>query len=86
MLLLTTGEAGLALGLSDHRVRSWVAAGRLPAGKRGVRTMIPRDAVLEEIERSRRASACRASRRLPAPESDDDQYVRHAVEQLGLYR
>ena len=51
--LLTTGEAGLALGLSDQTVRNWVAAGRLPAVKRGVRTMIPREAVLEEIERSR---------------------------------
>jgi excisionase family DNA binding protein len=51
--LLTTGQAGLALGLSDQTVRNWVAAGRLPAVKRGVRTMIPREAVLEEIERSR---------------------------------
>jgi excisionase family DNA binding protein len=51
--LLTTGEAGLALGLSDQTVRNWVAAGRLPAVKRGVRTMIPRQAIVEEIERSR---------------------------------
>src|SRR5262245_48017166 len=40
--LLTTGQAGLALGISDQTVRNWVAAGRLPAVKRGVRTMIPR--------------------------------------------
>jgi hypothetical protein len=32
---------------------NWVAAGRLPAEKRGVRTMIPRQALLDEIERSR---------------------------------
>ena len=51
--LLTTGQAGLALGISDQTVRNWVAAGRLPAVKRGVRTMIPREAILEEIERSR---------------------------------
>jgi excisionase family DNA binding protein len=51
--LLTTGVAGLALGISDQTVRNWVAAGRLPAVKRGVRTMIPRQAVIEEIERSR---------------------------------
>jgi excisionase family DNA binding protein len=51
--LLTTGEAALALGLSDQTVRNWAAAGRLPAVKRGVRTMIPRDAVVREIERSR---------------------------------
>lgn len=51
--LLTTGQAALALGVSDQTVRNWVAAGRLPAVKRGVRTMIPRQAVLEEIERSR---------------------------------
>ncbi len=51
--LLTTGEAGLALGVSDQTVRNWATAGRLPALKRGARTMIPREAVLEEIERSR---------------------------------
>jgi excisionase family DNA binding protein len=51
--LLTTGDAGLALGISDQTVRNWVAAGRLPAVKRGIRTMIPREAVLAEIERSR---------------------------------
>jgi excisionase family DNA binding protein len=51
--LLTTGDAGLALGISDQTVRNWVAAGRLPAVKRGVRTMIPREAILAEIERSR---------------------------------
>lgn len=51
--LLTTGQAGLALGVSDQTVRNWVAAGRLPAVRRGTRTMVPRDAVLEEIERSR---------------------------------
>lgn len=51
--LLTTGATGLALGISDQTVRNWVAAGRLPAVKRGVRTMIPREAVVDEIERSR---------------------------------
>jgi excisionase family DNA binding protein len=51
--LLTTGDAGLALGISDQTVRNWVAAGRLPAVKRGVRNMIPREAVIAEIERSR---------------------------------
>src|SRR5947209_2633302 len=51
--LLTTGEVGLALGLSDQTIRNGVSAGRLPAVKRGVRTMIPRQAVLDEIERSR---------------------------------
>lgn len=51
--LLTTGEAGLVLGLSDQTVRNWVAAGRLPAVKRGVRTLIPWQAVQDEIERSR---------------------------------
>ncbi|MCC7104841.1 MAG: helix-turn-helix domain-containing protein [Chloroflexi bacterium] len=50
---MTTGEAAVALGISDQTVRNWVAAGRLPAVKRGVRTMIPRAAVSEEIERSR---------------------------------
>lgn len=51
--LLTTGETALALGLSDQTIRNWVAAGRLPAVRRGVRTMVPREAVQEEIERSR---------------------------------
>jgi excisionase family DNA binding protein len=51
--LLTTGQAALALGISDQTVRNWVAAGRLAAVKRGVRTMIPRQAVIDEIERSR---------------------------------
>ena len=51
--LLTTGQAALALGLSDQTVRNWVAAGRLPGVKRGTRTMIPREAVIAEIERSR---------------------------------
>lgn len=51
--LLTTGEAGLVLGLSGQTVRNWVAAGRLPAVKRGVRTLIPWQAVQDEIERSR---------------------------------
>jgi excisionase family DNA binding protein len=51
--LLTTGQAGLALGISDQTVRNWAATGRLRAVKRGVRTMIPRQAVIEEIERSR---------------------------------
>ena len=44
--LLTTGQAALALGISNQTIRNWVAAGRLPAVKRGIRTMIPRDAVL----------------------------------------
>jgi len=51
--LLTTRQAGRALGVSIQTIRNWVAAGRLPAEKRGVRTMIPRRALLEEIERSR---------------------------------
>lgn len=51
--LLTTGQAALALGISDQTVRNWVAGGRLSAVRRGVRTMIPRAVVLEEIERSR---------------------------------
>src|SRR5947207_15287871 len=51
--LLTTGEAAVALGISDQTVRNWVAAGRLPAVKRGVRTMIRRATVRKELERSR---------------------------------
>lgn len=51
--LLTTGQAALALGLSDQTIRNWVAAGRLPSVRRGARTMIPRQVVEEEIERSR---------------------------------
>lgn len=50
--LLTTGQVALALGLSDQTVRNWVASGRLPAVRRGVRTMIPSEAVRVEIERS----------------------------------
>ncbi len=64
--LVTTGQAGLALGLSDQTVRNWVAAGRLPAVKRGVRTMIPREAVVEEIERSR----VRSRQATPTPEEE----------------
>ncbi len=51
--LLTTGQAALVLGISDQTVRNWAAAGRIPAVTRGVRLMIPRAAILEEIERSR---------------------------------
>ncbi|MHB8574894.1 MAG: helix-turn-helix domain-containing protein [Dehalococcoidia bacterium] len=51
--LVTTGQAGLALGVSDQTIRNWVAAGQLPAVKRGVRTMIPRQAIHEEIARDR---------------------------------
>jgi excisionase family DNA binding protein len=51
--LLTTRQAGRALGVSIQTIRNWIAAGRLVAVKRGVRTMIPRQAVLDEIERSR---------------------------------
>jgi excisionase family DNA binding protein len=65
--LLTTGEAAVALGISDQTVRNWVTAGRLPAVKRGVRTMIPRAAVSEEIERSRAQPPER-----PAPTAEDD--------------
>jgi excisionase family DNA binding protein len=65
--LLTTGAAGLALGLSDQTIRNWVATGRLPAVKRGVRTMIPREAVVEEIERSRVRP-----REGPPPTGDED--------------
>jgi excisionase family DNA binding protein len=50
--LLTTGQAALALGLSDQTIRNWVAAGRLPGVRRGVRTMIPRAEVEAEIQRS----------------------------------
>src|SRR5690242_11252335 len=46
-------QAGRVLGVSIQTIRNWVAAGHLPAEKRGVRTMIPRQALLEEIERSR---------------------------------
>src|SRR5262245_59395966 len=70
--LLTTGEAGLALGLSAQTVRNWVAAGRLPAVRRGVRTMIPREAVLEEIERSR----TRPGEAAVAPEHDEASIAR----------
>lgn len=51
--LLTTRQAGRALGVSIQTIRNWVAAGRIAAVRRGVRTMIPRQAVFEEIERSR---------------------------------
>lgn len=51
--LLTTRQAGRALGVSIQTIRNWVAAGRLAAVTRGVRTMIPRQEVLDEIERSR---------------------------------
>jgi excisionase family DNA binding protein len=65
--LLTTGEAALALGISDQTVRNWVAAGRLPGVRRGVRTMIPRQAVREEIERSRVSPGKRLT---PTPEEE----------------
>lgn len=65
--LLTTGDAAIALGLSNQTVRNWVTAGRLPAVKRGVRTMIPRQAVEQEIERSRVGPRQPAS----APDLDD---------------
>jgi excisionase family DNA binding protein len=52
-VLLTTRQAGRALGVSIQTIRNWVAAGRLRAEQRGTRTMIPRETVLEEIERSR---------------------------------
>jgi len=79
--LLTTRQAGRVLGVSIQTVRNWVAAGRLPAEKRGVRTMIPRQAVLDEIERSRAwpvpavgddaRSCCGATRSLVAPRGRD---------------
>lgn len=50
--LLTTGQAARALGLSVQTVRNWVASGRLPGVMRGVRVMVPREAVLAEIRRS----------------------------------
>ncbi|TAK20482.1 MAG: DNA-binding protein [Chloroflexota bacterium] len=65
--LLTTGDAAIALGLSNQTVRNWVAAGRLSAVKRGVRTMISRQAVEQEIERSRIEPRQTAS----APDLDD---------------
>jgi excisionase family DNA binding protein len=52
-MLLTTRQAGRALGVSIQTIRNWVTAGRLRAERRGTRTMIPREAVLDEIERSR---------------------------------
>src|SRR5437870_4591495 len=55
--LLTTRQAGRALGVSIQTIRNWVATGRLPAERRGVRTMIPRQAVLDEIDRSRAPAA-----------------------------
>ncbi len=58
--LLTTGQTAQALGLSDQTVRNWVSAGRLPAVRRGVRTMIPTEAVQAQIDQSR------------APESGSD--------------
>ena len=64
--LLTTRQAGRVLGVSIQTIRNWVAAGRLPAEKRGVRTMIPRQAVLDEIERSR-------ARPAPAQRSPEEQ-------------
>jgi excisionase family DNA binding protein len=63
--LLTTRQAGKALGLSIQTVRNWVAAGRLPAERRGVRTMIPRQAVLDEISRSRAPA--------PAPRNPEEE-------------
>ena len=63
---LTTRQAGRALGVSIQTIRNWVAAGRLPAEKRGVRTMIPRQALLDEIERSRVRTA-------PAERSPEEQ-------------
>ena len=36
--LLTTRQAGQALGVSIQTIRNWVAAGRLEAVRRGVRT------------------------------------------------
>jgi excisionase family DNA binding protein len=52
LTLISTGQAALALGLSPQTVRKWVAAGRLPASRRGSRIMIPVEAVQAEIERS----------------------------------
>src|SRR5687767_1903477 len=43
--LLTTRQAGRALGVSIQTIRNWVAAGRLAAVRRGVRTMIPQQTV-----------------------------------------
>jgi len=51
--LLTTRQAGRALGVSIQTIRNWVEAGRLAAERRGTRTMIPRQVVLDEIDRSR---------------------------------
>jgi excisionase family DNA binding protein len=76
--LLTTGEAAVALGISDQTVRNWVAAGRLPAVKRGVRTMIPREAVSEEIERSRVQPP-----EEPAPTAEDEAGLAWRREQLA---
>ena len=55
--LLTTGEAARALSISVQTVRNWVAAGRLSAVRRGVRTMVPREVVIAEIQQSHESHA-----------------------------
>jgi excisionase family DNA binding protein len=51
--LLTTRQAGRVLGVSIQTIRNWADAGRLRTERRGTRTMVPRQAVMNEIERSR---------------------------------
>jgi excisionase family DNA binding protein len=51
--LLTTRQAGRVLGVSIQTIRNWAHAGRLRTERRGTRTMVPRQVVLDEIERSR---------------------------------
>jgi len=51
--LLTTGQAGRVLGVSIQTIRNRVVDERLTAEKVGARTMVSRQAVLDEIEKSR---------------------------------
>jgi excisionase family DNA binding protein len=67
---LTTGQAATVLGVSDQTIRNWVAHGKLPAERRGVRTMIPREAIEAEIQRSRAPS--------PLPRTAEEEAARIA--------
>ena len=69
--LLTTGEAARALSISVQTVRNWVAAGHLVAVRRGVRTMVPREVVIAEIEQSHGGDApLRRNETETGPEGD----------------